>query len=270
MTVQLAQMSHLPGDTAEALVVRDGGVGEELEVQLVCRAPWLDDQRDVAQPWETATEALLTERVIAAARPSSAEAAGAESRVQLAIPVGAPPTVEGAIGWSVRARMGSRAEETADLIVRARREDFVDDLERVTSGLERSPEISLELADRSVRAGDSLSGAVVLAPEKQLKARTVSVALVNTFLLATQLVGPTNLEVARDVEVEAPESRRIDFTLAVPPDSPPSFSDRLADNALLPADMPAPVNYWKVRATVKAGRLFGSRSSAAAVHVFNG
>src|SRR5947209_18002528 len=126
MTVQLAQMSHLPGDTAEALVVRDGGVGEELEVQLVCRAPWLDDQRDVAQPWETGTEALLTERVIAAARPSGAEAAGAESRVQLAIPVGAPPTAEGAISWSVRARMGPRAAATAGRIVRALRGYVVD------------------------------------------------------------------------------------------------------------------------------------------------
>jgi hypothetical protein len=270
-TVQLqtSKNSYLLGEDVEVSITSESAI-DDLHVALVCRAPWLDDQGNVTEPWEAATEYMLTERVLASTHLSREELASAEGQVRLRAPESGPPGARGAIDWSVRAGADSGSEETAEILVLAPRAAFADDLERVAPALNSSPEVSVNLGTETVRAGDSLSGVVTVTPEKKLKARAVSVALVNTFMLATQLHSPERLELARDVEIESGQRHELPFTIPVPADVPPSFSDRNSDHELLPEAIRVPANYWEVRATVKAGRLFGRRSTAVPVHVFNG
>ncbi|MDX6674100.1 MAG: SpoOM protein [Solirubrobacteraceae bacterium] len=270
-TVQLqtSKNSYLLGEDVEVSITSESAI-DDLHVALVCRAPWLDDQGNVTEPWEAATEYMLTERVLASTHLSREELASAEGQVRLRAPESGPPGARGAIDWSVRAGADSGSEETAEILVLAPRAAFADDLEHVAPALNSSPEVSVNLGTDTVRAGDSLSGVVTVTPEKKLKARAVSVALVNTFMLATQLHSPERLELARDVEIESGQRHELPFTIPVPADVPPSFSDRNSDHELLPEAIRVPANYWEVRATVKAGRLFGRRSTAVPVHVFNG
>jgi hypothetical protein len=261
--------SYLLGEDVEVSITADSAI-DDLHVELVCRAPWLDDQSEVTQPWEMSTEYTVTERVLADSHLSRAELAAAEPRVRLQAPEGGPPSAQGAIDWSVRARADSASDETAAILVVAPCAAFVDDVERVKPALDSDPEVSVGLGGESVRAGDSVSGVVTVTPEKKLKARKVSVALVNTFMLATRLHPPVRVELAQDVEIESGQRHQLPFAIPVPADVPPSFSDRNSDHQLLPDAIRVPANYWEVRATVQAGRLFGRKSAAAPVHVFNG
>jgi hypothetical protein len=267
--LRTSKNSYLLGEDVEVSITSESAI-DDLHVALVCRAPWLDDQGNVTEPWEAATEYTLTERVLASSHLSREELASAEGHVRLRAPESGPPGAQGAIDWSVRAGADSGPDETAEILVLAPCATFADDLERVAPALNSSPEVSVDRDTETVRAGDSLSGVVTVMPEKKLKARAVSVALVNTFMLATQLHPPERLELARDVEIESGQRHELPFAIPVPADVPPSFSDRNSDHELLPEAIRVPANYWEVRATVKAGRLFGRKSTAVPVHVFNG
>lgn len=188
------------------------------------------------------------------------------------------------IDWRVVADLEAEDAyvESQTFAVLAPREAFLHMLglngDRSPRDLVASPEVELDVGDGCFRCGGTLSGRLLVTPEKDSKARKLSVKLEAEFGPHT----PTDrlwdfdqtLELGKNVELAAGRQHEFPFSFRVPDDAPPTIWEdprtrsnwldrRYEDNEL------CPTTRWSLAGSMVKGRVFGWENTHTSIHLYN-
>ena len=220
-----------------------------------------------------------------ATAPLSSDASGSvEASFALAIPPNAPPSVPTDIEWRVVADLDTPGAyvESPMINVLAPRDAFLEVLDRTAElsphDWSISPEVDVDVGDGCVRCGDTLLGRLVVTPDKDIKARELSVSLHGHFdpLGRDERIArfDQSLELGRDVDLAAGRRHEFPFSIKIPDDAIPTiwedpqtrrpWLDRKYDDHQL-----YPTMFWHLRGLVAKGRVFGWKQASVAIHVYN-
>lgn len=176
-------------------------------------------------PIETTEEETVVAEV--SRTPADGPLAGAHE-LRLTIPADAPPSVAGLVRWKLRAiadRPGDRLDQAeTDVAISSTPASGADSLQRVINW---DDQIDLIVPTRAVRAGETITGTIVIVAEKSAKLTDVRIALESVRVdeddvSSTATVART--DVAGRTALEAGVRQELQFALAVPADALPSFT----------------------------------------------
>jgi hypothetical protein len=220
-----------------------------------------------------------------ASAPISSDASGAvEQAFTFTIPRDAPPSSVMGIDWLVVADLEAEDAyiESQTFAVLAQREAFLSMLglkgDRSPEDMVVSPEVELDVGERCFRCGETLSGRLLVTPEKDLKARKLTARLEAEFGPYT----PTDrlwdfdqtLELGKNVELEAGRRHEFPFTFEIPDDAPPTiWEDPQARSEWLDRsyddDELCPTTRWTLTGSMQKGRVFGLEDTHTRIHLYN-
>jgi sporulation-control protein spo0M len=247
MTVQLAvdRTEFHPGDPVTARVVVGGGEDDRVQggrVEIAYKNRYLKEERDHNSDGTSTTKTVTREDdVVVAMQPlpggPTAPVAAGEHVVTLTFPQDAPPSAHEPEGfgdlvkWEVRAvldrKMAFDPDATTQVTVFSRPETFASWAQSVP--VPKSPEcpMGLELSTRMLRPGEGISGELTITPRESVKGRSVRVQLERRRTDTPDDIERTEtldgVELATKTELQAGETARFPFELALPVGVPPCF-----------------------------------------------
>ncbi len=176
-------------------------------------------------------DSLLQEEVVIAEAPiisSGEKVVPGEHAVSLRIPPDGLPSADGQVRWTVRAvidrRHGTDIRAEAPVEVLAGPERFASEAtSEVRYKGERS--IDLELSTRTLRPGQTITGSVILRPERAMTVTEVVVLFVVTLPAKKGLEGNAvapRMLLDEPIHLQPGDTRNLPFELTLPDDAAPT------------------------------------------------
>ena len=249
MTVQAAvdRTALHPGDVVTVRVAIGGQPDDRVQgarVELACKNRFRKREREYNSDGPDHERTVTREETFVAvwqplpAAPDGPVALG-EHTVQLQVPPDAPPTAyepEGfgsMVKWEVRAildrRMGFDPDATIEVGVFSLPHQYAHWAQ--SPPVAKSHEVPMgfdQLSARVLRPGEQITGVLTVDPRESAKARTVRVQLqrrrTDTPDNLQDNETATEVELARDVKLEAGQSLQYPFQIPLPEGVPPTFA----------------------------------------------
>jgi sporulation-control protein spo0M len=247
-TVQLAvdRTEFHPGDPVTARVVVAGEPDDRVQggrVELAYVNRYLDEERYRDSDGDMTTRTVTREEtVVAASHPLPGSPTGpvapGDHTVTLTFPHQSPPSAhepEGfgdLIRWEVRAILDRKMAFDPDakqvVTVFSRPEDYLAWAQSPPVSKSADCPMGLELSTRALRPGEGLTGELTITPRESAKGRSIRVQLERRRtdtpdnLTRTETIeGP---QLAGETDLEAGQTLRFPFEIALPAGVPPNFT----------------------------------------------
>jgi hypothetical protein len=213
-------------------------------VELACKNRYREQERDYDSDGHSNTRTVTREHTVVAvwqplpAAPDGPVAFG-EHTVTLQFPPDAPPTVYEPSGfgevvtWEVRAILDRRMAMDPDASVPIHVASFPDQYSHWAASppVAKSHEIPMafdQLSSRTLRPGEQLTGVLTINPRESAKGRSVRVQFerrrTDTPDNMEHVETSTEVELARDVKLEAGQQLQYPFQIPLPEGMPPTFA----------------------------------------------
>jgi sporulation-control protein spo0M len=249
MTVQAAvdRTAVHPGDVLTVKVWIGGQMDQRVQaarVELACKNRYRKRERDHDPDGTSNTRTVTREETIVAVwQPLPGGPEGpvqlGEHTVTLQVPPDAPPTVHEPSGfgdvvkWEVRAILDRRMGFDPDATIPVYVASFANQYAHWAGSppVPKSHEVPMmldQLSTRVLRPGEQITGVLHVQPRESAKARTVRVQLERRRtdtpdnMQDTQMA--SEVELARDVKLEAGQTLSYPFQIPLPENSPPTFA----------------------------------------------
>lgn len=247
VSAQVDRTAVQPGDQINVKVWVAGQPDQRVQgarVELCAKNRYREQERDYDSDGRsntrtvTRTHETVTMWVPLPAAPDGPVAFG-EHDVTLLVPPDAPPTVyepEGfgeVLTWEVRAILDRRMAVDPDATVKVHVASFESQYAHWAGSppLAKSHEVPMgldQLSTRVLRPGEQITGVLTINPQESAKARTVRVQLerrrTDTPDNMKQTETAQQVELARDVKLEAGQPLQYPFQIPLPEGSPPTFA----------------------------------------------
>jgi sporulation-control protein spo0M len=248
ISAQVDRTAVHPGDPINVKVWVAGQPDLKVQgarVELCCKNRYREQERDYDHDdghSRTRTVTRVHEHVTMwvplPAAPDGPVAFG-EHNVTLYVPPDAPPTVyepEGfgeVVTWEVRAILDRRMAMDPDATVKVHVASFEGQYAHWASSppQAKSHEVPMgldQLSTRVLRPGEQITGVLTINPQESAKGRTVRVQLerrrTDTPDNMKQTETAMQVELARDVKLEAGQPLQYPFQIPLPENSPPTFA----------------------------------------------
>jgi sporulation-control protein spo0M len=249
MTVSAAvdRNSVHPGDSVTVKVVISGQPDAKVQgarVELACKNRYREKERDYDSDGHSQTRTVTREHTVVAvwqplpAAPDGPVAFG-EHTITLQFPPDAPPTVYEPDGfgevvtWEARAILDRRMAMDPDASIPIYVGSFPNQYAHWASSppVAKSHEVPMafdQLSTRVLRPGDQLTGVLTVNPRESAKGRSVRVQFerrrTDTPDNMEHVETSTEVELARDVKLEAGQPLQYPFQIPLPEGMPPTFA----------------------------------------------
>ncbi|HKP90232.1 MAG TPA: sporulation protein, partial [Thermoleophilaceae bacterium] len=247
MTVQMSvdRTDFHPGDSVTARIVVGGEKDDRVQggrVEIAYKNRYLKEERDYDSDGTSTTKTVTREDdVVVAMQPlpggATAPVEMGEHVVTLTFPPNAPPSAHEPEGfgdlvkWEVRAildrKMAFDPDATQVVTVYSRPETYASWAQSAPVAKSAEVPMDLTLSNRVLRPGEGISGELTITPRESAKGRSVRIQLERRRTDTPDDISRTEtldgVELAGKTDLEAGETLRFPFEVALPVGVPPCF-----------------------------------------------